>query len=190
MYDDGTAAAKQRRRAELLEARRAQSPEHRAAARARIRAHVLDHAAGVECVAGYVPLRTEPGSVELLRALHHAGAQVLVPITRPDRDLEWARWTRDGPGESRGVDAVSAAGLVLVPALAVAVDGTRLGRGGGSYDRALARCAPGAAVVALLFDNELVDRLPRDSWDRPVTAAVRPSGWTELGRNTGVVPGR
>jgi 5-formyltetrahydrofolate cyclo-ligase len=69
---------------------------------------------------------------------------------------------------------------VLVPALAVARDGVRLGRGGGSYDRALARVAPGTPRVALLFDGELVDALPADPWDVPVTDAVTPAGWRAL----------
>ena len=44
-------------------------------------------------------------------------------------------------GERLGVDAIATADVVLVPGLAVAADGMRLGRGGGSYDRAL---RPGA----------------------------------------------
>jgi 5-formyltetrahydrofolate cyclo-ligase len=129
-------------------------------------------------------MRAEPGSTELLAALHSRGVRVLVPVTLPDRDLDWERWTPDGLGPNLGRAAIAAASLVLVPALAVAADGTRLGRGGGSYDRALARCAPGARVVALLFDGELVPRLPRDPWDRPVSDVVTPAGWAPVGRNT------
>jgi 5-formyltetrahydrofolate cyclo-ligase len=72
------------------------------------------------------------------------------------------------------------ADAVLVPALAVGRDGVRLGRGGGSYDRALARVAPGTPRAALLFDEELVDALPADPWDVPVTDVVSPSGWRAL----------
>jgi 5-formyltetrahydrofolate cyclo-ligase len=139
----------------------------------------MAHAAGQRTVAAYVPLRTEPGSVELLTALA-ARAEVIVPVTLPDRDLDWARWP-DGRGAPLGAAAIGRAGLVIVPALAVAADGTRLGRGGGSYDRALARCAPGAVIAALLFDGETVPELPRDPWDVPVSAVVTPSGWFELG---------
>ncbi|MGI8761179.1 MAG: 5-formyltetrahydrofolate cyclo-ligase, partial [Jatrophihabitantaceae bacterium] len=78
--------------------------------------------------------------------------------------------------------AVAAADAVLVPALAVARDGTRLGRGGGSYDRALLRRRPGAPAAALLFDGELLDALPREQWDVPVQAVVLPAGWQDLPR--------
>ncbi|MGH3743069.1 MAG: 5-formyltetrahydrofolate cyclo-ligase, partial [Micromonosporaceae bacterium] len=51
----------------------------------------------------------------------------------------------------------------------------RLGRGGGSYDRALARLAPGTPVIALLYDDELIRQLPTQPHDRRVTAVITPS---------------
>ncbi len=62
---------------------------------------------------------------------------------------------------------------MIVPALLVARDGTRLGRGGGSYDRALARAT--GLTVALLHDGELVDALPAEPHDVAVQAAATPS---------------
>jgi 5-formyltetrahydrofolate cyclo-ligase len=107
---------------------------------------------------------------------------VLVPVLLADHDLDWAEWNpaTAQAGAALGVNAISAADAVLVPALAVARDGTRLGRGGGSYDRALSRLPTGAMTAALLFDGELVDTLPTDDWDVPVTAVVTPDGWREL----------
>jgi 5-formyltetrahydrofolate cyclo-ligase len=68
-----------------------------------------------------------------------------------------------------------------VPALAVARDGVRLGRGGGYYDRALGHVRPDAVLVALLFDDELLDELPAEEHDRRVTAVVTPNGgWSDL----------
>jgi 5-formyltetrahydrofolate cyclo-ligase len=84
-----------------------------------------------------------------------------------------------------GVGAIVDADAVLVPALAVALDGTRLGRGGGSYDRALARRRPGCPAVALLFDGEVVAALPHDSWDAPVDGVITPAGWLDLPRVDG-----
>ena len=181
---DGGSDDKARLRADLLAGRQARSPADLEAARAAIRARVLDRAASLSCVAAYVPLRTEPGSVELLAELRATVTSVLVPLTLPDRDLDWVEWSSDGAGPALGVEAIGRADLVLVPALAVARDGTRLGRGGGSYDRALTRCLTTATLVALVFDDEVLDWLPSDPWDVPVGAAVTPGGWLPLGRNT------
>jgi 5-formyltetrahydrofolate cyclo-ligase len=176
--------AKQALREHLLAARRARPPGELEDARRAIRAQVMTRAPEFTVVAGYVPMRTEPGSVELLAELRDSGATVLVPVTLPDRDLDWAPWSPGGLGAQVGVATIARATLVLVPALAVAADGTRLGRGGGSYDRALARCPAGTLTVALLFDGELVDELPRDDWDVSVTSVVTPRGWFPVGRNT------
>ena len=72
--------------------------------------------------------------------------------------------------------------MAVVPALAVAADGARLGRGGGYYDRALAHARPAALLLALVFDDELVDRLPTGPHDRRVDVVLSPgAGWRQLG---------
>jgi len=160
--------------------------EQRAAARAAIRQAVLRRCRELTLppdatVAAYQPLRTEPGSVELLAGLAHARCRVIVPVTLADRDLDWTRWpASDLPSDLLGVAEVGRADLVLVPAFAVDRAGRRLGRGGGSYDRALARVRSGVPVAALLYRPELVDRVPVDPWDQPVTAVVTPDGWQDL----------
>lgn len=158
------------------------SDEQRQRAREALCAIVLETAARLEwqCVAAYVPMRTEPASLELLDGLCALGARVLVPVTLPDRDLDWTTWPPAEPPSLLGVGAIGGADAVLVPALAVAADGTRLGRGGGSYDRALTRAAPSAVVAAMVFAGETVDGLPRDPWDLPVSAVVDPGGWVAL----------
>ena len=137
-------------------------------------------------VAAYVPVGSEPGGAALPAML--AGyATVLLPVLLPSGDLDWAayegslasgpRGLQEPPGPRLGVSAIRSADLVLVPALAVDRHGMRLGRGGGSYDRALARLdGTSARVVALLHDGEVVDRVPAEPHDRPVHAAVTPRG--------------
>ncbi|MEU4427023.1 5-formyltetrahydrofolate cyclo-ligase [Actinoplanes sp. NPDC024001] len=84
-------------------------------------------------------------------------------------------------GPRLGVDAIREADLVLVPALAVGRDGTRMGRGGGSYDRALARLpTPGPLIVALLHDGEDIEVVPTDPHDRRVHAVITPTGGFSL----------
>jgi 5-formyltetrahydrofolate cyclo-ligase len=179
-------------RTRLQAARKALPLDRLAAAAATLHNHLLPRLAGLGQVAAYVPVGVEPGSLDLLDALVARGTAVLLPVVGA-AELEWAaysgrhtltagaRGTRQPTGLLLGADALARADLVLVPALAVDEQGTRLGRGGGYYDRALARVPAGIPVVALLHDGELVRQLPNDPWDRPVTAISCPAlGWTEL----------
>src|SRR5664280_2311939 len=54
--------------------------------------------------------------------------------------------------------------------------GFRLGTGGGYYDRALGLVAPTVPVLAVVYDDELLDAVPSERHDRPVTGALTPSG--------------
>jgi 5-formyltetrahydrofolate cyclo-ligase len=186
------AAQKAELRRKLLAARAARGADELAAARAAIRAHVLDRCTHERwtCIAAYSPMPTEPGSVELLAGLAAIGIRVVVPVLLPDLDLDWAKWDTSYPDRPMteldpsyrrlGVDGVVSADAVLVPALAVTRWGVRLGRGGGSYDRALARVRPGVPSAAVVFDEEIVAELPTDPWDRRVASAVTPVGWVDL----------
>ncbi|MDQ3825225.1 MAG: hypothetical protein M3319_16065, partial [Actinomycetota bacterium] len=69
---------------------------------------------------------------------------------------------------------IATAALVLVPALAVDWHGTRLGRGGGHYDRTLPLASPGIPLVAVVRDDELLASVPVQPHDVPVTAALTP----------------
>jgi 5-formyltetrahydrofolate cyclo-ligase len=124
-------------------------------------------------VASYLSIGGEPGTGALLEVCAQAGARMIVPVLLPDRDLEWA--VVDAPSVLLGVGAISSAELVLVPALAVDRSGHRLGRGGGSYDRALARVTPGQTVLAVVHDDEVLDAVPFESHDRLVDGALTPS---------------
>jgi len=148
-------------------------------------------------VAAYVSVGTEPGTGPLLEGLLAAGKRVLLPVLQPDNDLDWAvyrgatdllparRGLLEPAGLRLGVDAVATADVVLTPGLAVDRSGHRLGRGGGSYDRALGRVPVGTFVVTLLYDGELVDRVPVAGHDRSVTAAVTPGGLTRFSAGPG-----
>lgn len=139
-------------------------------------------------VCAYVPFGFEPGSVYLLDQLRDLGKRVLLPIV-PDEPgpLDWARYEGRatlGPGRLKGlleplgdrlgVDAIAAADLVLVPALAVDDDGARLGRGAGYYDRSLVFATPGVALIAVVRDAELVRRLPSEPHDVRMSGALTP----------------
>lgn len=138
----------------------------------------------------------------LAEAVGPAGG-VLLPVLRRDRDLDWTPYPgpdqpwaeplpapepepapEPWPGTSRPEtsprqdlppETITEASLLVVPAVAVDRNGTRLGRGGGSYDRVLARLDRAVPVVALLFDDELLDQpLPAEPHDRPVSGVITP----------------
>ncbi|MGY1727452.1 5-formyltetrahydrofolate cyclo-ligase [Geodermatophilus sp. SYSU D01062] len=185
-------AAKAALREAVVARRRARPPAERAAAAAAVAAALLQRLTGVRLLAAFVPDETEPGHGRLPAVLTQLGTRVLLPVV-PDSgaELRWAVDTgRLAPGRfgllepvgpRLGPTALGTAEVVVVPALAVDPSGVRLGRGGGYYDRALQHVRPGAVVAALVFDDELVDRLPAFEHDRPVTAVVTPSGgWQEI----------
>lgn len=145
-------------------------------------------------VAAYVSVGTEPGTGPLLDALVASGRRVILPLLLPDNDLDWAaydgsdnlrragRGLLEPTGRALGANAVATADVVLTPGLAVDRSGMRIGRGGGSYDRALGRVPVGTFVCTLLYDGELLDQVPAAPHDRRVTAVVTPSGVTRLAR--------
>jgi 5-formyltetrahydrofolate cyclo-ligase len=190
--DPAASAAKAALRTQFLDRRRARPVPERAVAAAGVTRALLRGLAGVRTFAAYLPEDDEPGHGRLPAAFTQLGARVLLPVTPTDgRELAWAVDTgRIAPGRHGvmepigprlGATAVGTADVVVVPALAVARDGIRLGRGGGYYDRALQHARPDAVVVALVFDDEFVDELPTEPHDRPVTAVVTPSGgWQTL----------
>ncbi|MFC8584619.1 5-formyltetrahydrofolate cyclo-ligase [Streptomyces sp. NPDC057217] len=149
----------------------------------------LAELAGASTVAAYVSVGREPGTRALLDALHARGVRVLLPVLLPDNDLDWAAY--EGPdrlaragrgllepvGPRLGPEAVCGADAVLLPGLAVDARGMRLGRGGGSYDRVLARLVRDGrdpALVVLLYADEVVGRVPEEPHDHPVHAVVTP----------------
>ncbi|BDT95767.1 5-formyltetrahydrofolate cyclo-ligase [Nocardia sputorum] len=139
-------------------------------------------------VCAYVPVAGEPGSPAMLDALRAGGARVLLPVTGPPGPLSWAEYTgsnglrraRYGLLEPSGAvlppSAVGRADLILVPALAVDLRGVRLGRGAGYYDRTLSAARPDARLVAVVRDDELLDRLPEEPHDLRMGWALTPRG--------------
>ncbi|RDI66677.1 5-formyltetrahydrofolate cyclo-ligase [Nocardia pseudobrasiliensis] len=180
---------KQQWRTELLARRAAVPDEVRAAESAALASAAAELAADrPDWVAAYVPVGGEPGSTAMLEALRAGGVRVLLPVTGPPGPLEWAeylgpdslrsaRWGLLEPTGARMPSAaIESAAIVLVPALAVDLRGVRLGRGAGYYDRTLPAARTDARLIAVVRDEELVDRLPEEPHDRRMGWALTPGG--------------
>lgn len=138
----------------------------------------------------FVPTPLEPDMSLTLGLFEHALLPVLLdeagaPLGAP----RWGLWeagqalvTLGRPpaqpvGEARGAESLKEADLIVIPALAASADGTRLGQGGGWYDRALMHRSPGVPVVAAIFDDEVLEAglIPAEPHDVPVDAIVTPT---------------
>lgn len=184
--------AKQVLRLIVREARTQRSESERARAGKALAVNGLEAVGDAACVAAYVSRSTEPDSLPLLEALRERGTRVLLPVLGPGLNREW--------GEYRGADdlAVRAPGrppepsgpvlpgeviveadVVVAPALAIDAVGTRLGQGGGWYDRVLKLVRPGTQVFGMVFDEELIADvlLPADEHDVAVPAVITPERW-------------
>lgn len=153
---------------------------------------------GPVVLSAYVAMPGEPDVSDIRAAVRAASGTVLLPIPAAGRVLAWApddgRYARAerfgvpipaGPPVGAGAACLveQGTGLVLVPALAVDRSGTRLGQGGGYYDRLLAELPPGIGVLAVVHDEELlaVGSLPREAHDAVVPGALTPAGVVQLG---------
>ncbi|MBO0679318.1 5-formyltetrahydrofolate cyclo-ligase [Mycolicibacterium sp. S2-37] len=177
-------------RAAVLRARRQVSPvQHELDAVALCR-HLSTFVGTGDTVCAYVPVGSEPGSVDLIDALRALGARVLLPVTGHDAagapvPLQWGEYVPGTLIEARyglleppapwlPADAIADAVTVLVPALAVDRAGRRLGRGAGFYDRSLPLAAADARLVGVVRDEELVENLPTEPHDVAMTHALTP----------------
>ncbi len=179
---------KQDVRARALSRRRSRTPEQRRDDAERLAAHLLAQpvVARARRVAAYLSMPSEPGTGPLLDALVARGTEVVVPVSLPDRTMQWVLLDPDEPpvtsdlgvpqpqGEPLGPDALASCDVVLVPALAADVHGHRLGRGAGYYDRALEGLA--VPVCAVVHADELLDDVPVEPHDVPVQLVATPAG--------------
>jgi len=145
---------------------------------------------GVTLPALFAPTPLEPDMSLALGLFPRALLPVLLDEAgAPLGEPRWGLWEagralvtlRRSPaqpdGEARGAESLKEADLIVIPALAASVDGTRLGQGGGWYDRALVHRCPGTPVVAAIFDDEVLEAgvIPAEPHDVPVDAIVTPT---------------
>jgi 5-formyltetrahydrofolate cyclo-ligase len=136
----------------------------------------------------YLPLPGEPDVRPVLRAALDAGKTVALPRREPAGDGYGAACVADPgrdliPGafgvpeprpECPGL-ALNRLDFVLVPGLGFTLDGGRIGRGKGYYDRLLSPVSGFRCGVA--FDGQVVAFLPLEPHDARLDCILTPSRW-------------
>ncbi len=187
-------------RARAREERLQRSDRLRAVAAEELAAHALalPQVRAASCVSVYASRPSEPGTLPLIAALADRGVRLLIPLLGDGLQRGWGEYlgvddlTSRAPGRPPEPSspflpqaAIADADVVIAPALAVDPLGTRLGQGGGWYDRCLVDARPDALILAYCFREEVHgddDEVPRETHDFPVHGVVTPDGVTLFSR--------
>jgi 5-formyltetrahydrofolate cyclo-ligase len=138
-----------------------------------------------EIVAAYWPIRDELDIKSLIGKLMDAGQPVCLPVVLGDEQpLELRLWQEGAPLYEAGFGTLAPEDgaprvepdVILMPLLGFDRYGTRLGYGGGYYDRTLAHLQKRPRLIGFAFARQEIDRIPRQAHDVPLDAIV-----TELG---------
>lgn len=169
------------------ESRKQRSADELAIAESAIAAHDWPALLGGKRVTCYVSMATEPPTGALLSALADAGIAVWVPIMKKGRSLAWGKFSNDLEVNDFGVAEpvadedfdLASVDALIIPAQRAGCDGSRLGRGAGYYDRALAKIPAhsdgGPKRIVVVFDDEVDDSVPCDEWDEAMNQIVTPT---------------
>jgi 5-formyltetrahydrofolate cyclo-ligase len=98
-----------------------------------------------------------------------SGSSVFCQVPEPQKASSWVQ-TALGvhePTKEHVEIAPNSIDCIVVPGLAFGLNGERIGRGKGYYDRLLA-LEPNALRVALTFDSQLFEALEQKPWDQAV----------------------
>lgn len=178
-----------------VETRNSRSAEELASAGAGLASHdwaSITRKGNVTC---YVSMDNEPPTEALRARLIELDRIPYLPIMRPARQLSWGRDGAELEKNNYGVlepeedssFALGSATAMIIPALRAGMDGSRLGRGAGYYDRALAtipsHSVGGPLRIVIVFDDELDDTVPHDELDQYVDIIVTPSRVIRLSEN-------
>jgi 5-formyltetrahydrofolate cyclo-ligase len=122
-------------------------------------------------LADEVPLRALEDAVDRRHrwSLTRLGEGPDLTVHLPDGRLEQHRHGFGQPPADAPLVALDEVGIVFVPGLSFGADGARLGRGGGHYDRLLARLRAGARLVGVTSSALVVPGLPCEPHDVRMT---------------------
>lgn len=184
-------AAKSALRREAQAARRALSAEDRAQASAAAAAHLLG--SGLigpgEVVAAFWPIRDEIDCRPILTALMDGGQPLCLPVVVAEgQPLDLRLWQPGTPLYPSGFGTLAPDALapcatpdvIIVPLLGFDSLGTRLGYGGGYYDRTIAALVRRPRLIGLAFACQQLAAIPRRDHDVPLDAMVTEAGVTHF----------
>ena len=180
-----TAEQKRALRRVLLEKRRAMSRDARTAADQRITESVCGSAAfqNAQTIFCFWSLPEEPDTAEIIACARACGKRVAFPrcavsdrtmqffLVDDDSQMQSGAYGIAEPSPSCPLAVPQSTDLCIVPALAADADGSRLGYGGGYYDRYLA--SHSMQSVCICYDIPRSEPLPADSWDVRTDAVIR-----------------
>ncbi len=144
-----------------------------------------------QVIAGYWPLPEELDCRPILQRLLDDGRTVVLPaIIRRDEPLQMRVWEPEAPLYPAGFGTLAPSelapqarpDLVLLPLLGFDRLGTRLGYGGGYYDRSFAEAEGRPLMVGLAYGAQEFETIPRDEHDIALDAVVTETGIKEFGR--------
>ena len=124
----------------------------------------LDAVTDARTVMAFTSIAGEPDTAPFIDWCTERGKRVVVPEDQPDP---------------------AAVDVVIVPGVAFAPDGARLGQGGGWYDRFLASVRPDCTSIGVGFDPQVVDALPTEPHDIRLHGIVTESGAMVMRRPIG-----
>jgi len=171
----------------FLQKRKETEPELRHRWSQQIEKHVLDFVRehNFQCVMVYAAYRDEVETESLIRKMLENGVTVALPKCYEKGQMSAYRIKEFGelsPGKfgileppEEWLMEPSAFDLVLVPGCAFGHDGSRLGYGGGFYDRYLPKCTQ-AKAVGLSYEMSVVDELPTEKLDILMDAVITENG--------------
>jgi len=138
-----------------------------------------------DIVAAYWPIREELDVKPLLTRLMDSFQPVCLPVVvGAEEPLDMRLWEQGAPLYPSGFGTLAPSEMaprvdpdvVIVPLLAFDATGTRLGYGGGYYDRTLARMKKRPRLIGFAFAGQELASIPREPHDLPLDAVVTETG--------------
>jgi len=139
-------------------------------------------------IASYMPIEREADIEPLLRRLLERGWRVCLPRTECGEmtfhqvdDLDHlipGAWQIRLPPKDAPLVTAQQIDIAIVPVEAADLNGYRLGKGGGYFDRYLPGCRCIRCGVAMRY--QIVDSIPLDHWDEPLDRLCTPDAMIEF----------